>query len=90
VAESFAAAPTDPKETSMTGRFVALMLAVSLAVVIVTAPKVLGEEARPNADEDCVLQCDKESDKCMAEAGSDESKAKACDDRYSECLSKCK
>jgi len=74
----------------MTGRLVALVLALSLAVVVVAAPKVLGEEARPNADEDCVLQCDKESDKCMEEAGSDETKAKACDDRYSECLSKCK
>jgi hypothetical protein len=74
----------------MSGRIVGLVLAVSLGAIIVSAPKVLGEEARPNSDEDCVLQCDKESDKCMEEAGSDEAKAKACDDRYSECLSKCK
>ena len=74
----------------MSGKFLGLMLAVSVTTVVLTAPSVLGEGARPNADEDCVLQCDKESDKCMAEAGSDEAKAKACDDRYSECLSRCK
>jgi hypothetical protein len=74
----------------MSGKFISLMLAVSLAAIVATSPDVRGEEARPNADEDCVLQCDKESDKCMAEAGSDETKAKACDDRYAECLNKCK
>jgi hypothetical protein len=74
----------------MSGKFVSLLLAVSVAAVVVAAPSVMGEAARPNADEDCVLQCDKESDKCMEEAGSDETKAKACDDRYSQCLSRCK
>lgn len=47
-------------------------------------------EARPRADEDCVMQCDRESDECMARAGDDEEKAKACDDRYAECLKKCR
>lgn len=47
-------------------------------------------EARPRADEDCVMQCDRESDACMARAGDDEEKAKACDDRYTECLKKCR
>jgi len=74
----------------MRGKLVSIMSVVCLAMIVAVAPRVLGGEARPNADEDCVLQCDKESDKCMEEAGSDENKAKACDDRYSECLSKCK
>jgi hypothetical protein len=47
-------------------------------------------EVRPQADEDCVMQCDRESDECMARAGDDEEKAKACDDRYTECLKKCR
>lgn len=47
-------------------------------------------DARPRADEDCVMQCDRESDECMARAGQDEEKAKACDDRYTECLKKCR
>ena len=74
----------------MSGKFASLMAAVSLAMVALAAPRAQGEEARPNADEDCVLQCDKESDRCMDEAGTDENKAKACDDRYTECLSRCR
>jgi hypothetical protein len=53
-------------------------------------PAAFAAEASPNADEDCVMQCDVESDKCMAEAGGDENKAKACDDAYTECLKKCR
>lgn len=74
----------------MSVKFASLMVAVSLATVAMAAPGAQAEEARPNTDEDCVMQCDKESDKCMDEAGSDENKAKACDDRYTECLSKCR
>ncbi len=74
----------------MSGKFPSLMAAMSLATFVIAAPGAKGEEARPNADEDCVMQCDKESDKCMDEAGADENKAKACDDRYTECLSRCR
>lgn len=74
----------------MSGKFASLMAAVSLATFAMAAPSTQGEEARPNADEDCVMQCDKESDKCMDEADTDENKAKACDDRYTECLSRCR
>jgi len=51
---------------------------------------LLAEEARPNADEECVMQCDDASDKCMRAASGDEEKAKACDDQYIECLKKCR
>ena len=57
---------------------------------VASAPELRAAEARPTADEDCVMQCDEQSDKCMSEAGGDEDKAKACDDRYSECLKKCR
>ena len=74
----------------MSGKFASLIAALALATTTIVAPGAQGEEARPNADEDCVMQCDKESDKCMDDAGTDENKAKACDDRYTECLSKCR
>jgi hypothetical protein len=61
-----------------------------LAVGVLAAPLALAAEARPNADEECVMHCDEESDKCMSAAGADEEKAKACDDKYGECLSKCR
>jgi len=54
------------------------------------APGLLAAEARPSADEECVMQCDEESDKCMGQADQDEEKAKACDDKYTECLKKCR
>jgi hypothetical protein len=74
----------------MSWKLASLMAALSLAMVALAAPVAQAEEARPNADEDCVMQCDKESDKCMDEAGTYENKAKACDDRYTECLSRCR
>jgi len=57
---------------------------------LAAAPGLLAAEARPSADEECVMQCDEESDKCMRQAGQDEEKAKACDDKYAECLKKCR
>lgn len=57
---------------------------------LLTGPVLLAAEARPNADEECVMQCDEESDKCMRQAGQDDDKAKACDDKYAECLKKCR
>ena len=53
-------------------------------------PPANAAEARPQADEECVMQCDRASDECMARAGNDEEKAKACDDRYTECLKTCR
>ena len=49
-----------------------------------------GGDLRPLASEQCVAQCDVVSDQCMARAGNDERKAKACDDQYAECLKKCR
>jgi hypothetical protein len=46
-------------------------------------------EARPNADDKCVAQCDEQSDKCMLDAGKDTSKQRQCDSGYDECLRKC-
>lgn len=60
------------------------------SLALIAATPGLAAEARPTADEECVMHCDVESDKCMSEAGSDEDKAKACDDKYSECLKKCR
>lgn len=67
---------------SLTG----LLVCVGVAGI----PLALAAEARPNADEECVMQCDEQSDKCMSDAAGDDDKAKACDDKYSDCLGKCK
>ena len=65
----------------------ALLLAVALAWGGPTA--AVAADARPNADDKCVAQCDEESDKCMQSAGRDGSKQKQCDATYDECLRKC-
>jgi len=65
----------------------------SLALgVALTAPMppASSSEATPQADEQCVMQCDDASDRCMAEAGADEKQQQACDDAYAECLEGCK
>ncbi len=63
----------------------------AVALVLATAsPSALPAEASPRADEQCVMQCDEASDRCMAEAGTDEKKQQACDDAYAECLERCK
>jgi hypothetical protein len=67
--------------------FVAVMLAAAGVKAVGSARAA---DARPSADEECVMQCDKQSDECMARAGDDEDKAKACDDQYAECLKKCR
>ena len=64
-----------------------LVLAVALGAAV---PPALAADASPNADEQCVMQCDEASDRCMADAGSDERKQQACDDAYSECLERCR
>ena len=74
----------------MFGNIARGLTSLLLCLSVAGAPLALAEEARPNADEECVMQCDEQSDKCMSDAGGDENKAKACDDKYSECLSKCK
>jgi hypothetical protein len=53
-------------------------------------PPAWSSEATPQADEQCVMQCDEASDRCMAEAGTDEKRQQACDDAYAECLERCK
>ena len=53
------------------------------------ATAVLAADARPNADDKCVAQCDEQSDKCMIDAGKDSSKQRQCDASYDECLRKC-
>lgn len=69
-------------------------MALGATMLLVTGAGVVGParsgDARPNADEECVMKCDRESDECMARAGDDQEKAKACDDRYAECLKKCR
>lgn len=64
------------------------ILAASLLLLAGTA--AIAAEARPHADEECVMQCDAQSDKCMKQAGDDDKKAQACDDQYAECLKKCR
>jgi hypothetical protein len=68
--------------------FFGRVAAITLAMAFV--PTIQAADARPNSDEECVMECDKQSDQCMEKAGNDEEKAKACDDRYSECLKKCR
>ena len=70
--------------------WIALVALMFLAAAARGTGPAQAADARPGADEECVMQCDKESDECMARAGSDEEKAKACDDRYAECLKKCR
>jgi hypothetical protein len=53
------------------------------------ALSVWAAEAKPNADDKCVAQCDEQSDKCMLDAGHDNSKQRQCDTAYDECLRKC-
>ena len=64
---------------------------LSLALALTSGvPPASSSEATPQADEQCVMQCDEASDRCMAEAGTDEKKQQACDDAYAECLERCK
>ena len=72
-----------PRHLRLTGLALALVLASSI-------PPAWSSEATPQADEQCVMQCDEASDRCMAEAGADEKKQQACDDAYAECLERCK
>jgi len=70
-------------------RLSALRLSLALELLAAGTP-ALASEATPLADEQCVMQCDEASDRCMAEAGADEKKQQACDDAYAECLERCK
>ena len=70
--------------------WIALAAVLALGAGLEAAVPARAGDARPNADEECVMQCDKQSDECMARAGDYEEKAKACDDRYAECLKKCR
>lgn len=56
---------------------------------LLAAPVAQAADATPMADDACVAQCDDEADKCMEDAGGDESKEKACDNQYDKCLDKC-
>lgn len=67
-----------------------LFIAACTALLSTGAGSTLAAEASPNADEQCVMQCDEASDRCMAAAGGDEAKQQACDDAYSECLERCR
>jgi hypothetical protein len=70
--------------------WMALVAVLALGAGVEAAVPARAGDARVQADEKCVMQCDRESDECMARAGNDEQKAKACDDRYTECLKKCR
>ncbi len=61
----------------------------ALCASLVVAASAVGEDARPQADEKCIEQCDIESDKCMMDSEGEEDKVQVCDDRYSECLQAC-
>jgi hypothetical protein len=75
------------KEQAMRSSGWIVLVAVMLAAAGVKAVgSARAADARPSADEECVMQCDE----CMARAGDDEDKAKACDDQYAECLKKCR
>lgn len=74
----------------MHGKKLVPLSVILLVAGLLAVPAGIAAEARPYADEECVMQCDDQSDKCMSEAGSDEEKAKACDDKYTECLKKCR
>jgi hypothetical protein len=60
-----------------------------LLVLGLPATSLWAAEAKPNADDKCVAQCDEQSDKCMLDAGRDNSKQRQCDTTYDECLRKC-
>jgi hypothetical protein len=62
---------------------------VAAAMLGLWGTAALAADEKPQADDQCVAQCDEQSDKCMAEAGGDSSKEKACDAQYDECLRKC-
>lgn len=73
------------------------VLALALVSVFIAVP-VLADDIRPEArtnadrplaDEQCIEQCDTESDKCMQDAGGDSGRIQVCDDKYSECLESC-
>jgi len=68
---------------------VALLAALATLAGGLGSMSASASDARPMADERCVAKCDDESDRCMATADS-EQKAKACDDKYSECLKTCR
>lgn len=75
----------------MRGRMTGLLAGLLLAAVGMAAePDRLAAGPRPSADEECLMRCDEQSDKCMEKSGGDEQKAQACDDAYTECLSKCR
>jgi hypothetical protein len=67
-----------------------LIAAAAALAAAVGAAATSDTTERPFASEECVARCDDASDKCMAAAGGDERKAKACDDQYAECLQKCR
>ncbi|MDP9199717.1 MAG: hypothetical protein M3O07_10980 [Pseudomonadota bacterium] len=46
-------------------------------------------DARPLASEQCIEQCDVESDRCMADSQGDPDKLQNCDEKYSACLQAC-
>jgi len=74
----------------MSAKLLQAFLILGFAVSGAAGVRALASDASPNADEQCVMQCDEASDKCMAEAGGDDRKEQACDDAYSECLARCK
>jgi hypothetical protein len=62
---------------------------VAAAVLGLWGGAAIAADGKTLADDQCVAQCDEQSDKCMADAGGDASKEKACDAQYDECLRKC-
>jgi len=61
---------------------------VALVAAVAAGPAAGGPKTL--ADDQCVTQCDEQSDRCSQAAGTDTAKQKKCDDTYTECLDKCR
>lgn len=62
---------------------------VLLGLLLGGAVTARAGDDRPLKDDQCLSQCDADSDKCMASAGKDKDKQASCDKTYDQCLAKC-
>lgn len=69
----------------------ALLSALAVTLSLAAAPNLTNaaENSAPQTDDQCVAKCDEAADVCMTEAGEDEKKQGACDEKYEACQSKC-
>ncbi|MEX1993536.1 MAG: hypothetical protein WD929_02650 [Steroidobacteraceae bacterium] len=71
-------------------RNLTLVLGLMLVGAFASADDIRPEsKARPLQSEQCIEQCDMQSDECMQDAAGDPGKSQVCDDKYSECLQAC-